>query len=255
MKIKYDNYISLGYFCEIAQDLEKMGLRNTSSPFDWGISFFPNVIDAIANRFEGFLDYDNLSQNELNRAHYHEDRYHFYFFHDFNKYKKLDKQYPEVKEKYWRRINRFLNLIEKPTLFIRYISTEELDENGNSIELTWIESNYEYILSVLRFYNCENDIIFIGDETAKSDIIEIYQVKCDEEDKVSRSPIYNNEELFPILSNIQFPGKLENQYRYMLKKKKRSSYSQRIKKKLIYFLQKNFCKEYEHSKTYKSTEK
>lgn len=47
MEKNYKNYISLGYFCEVAQDLEKLGLRNQSSPFDWCITYFPNVIDAI----------------------------------------------------------------------------------------------------------------------------------------------------------------------------------------------------------------
>ena len=104
----YTNYISLGYFCEVAQDLEKLGLRNASSPFDWGISYFANVIDAIDKRFDGFLDYENLSQSAFDRSNYHEDKYHFYFFHDFDKYKSLDKQYQSVRDKYWRRINRFL---------------------------------------------------------------------------------------------------------------------------------------------------
>ena len=44
---RFKNYISLGYFCEVAKDLEKLGLRNQSSPFDWVISYFPNVINAI----------------------------------------------------------------------------------------------------------------------------------------------------------------------------------------------------------------
>lgn len=37
------NYISLGYFCSIAMDLEKLGLRNESLPFDWVISDFEGV--------------------------------------------------------------------------------------------------------------------------------------------------------------------------------------------------------------------
>lgn len=109
------------------------------------------------------MDYENLSQNIRCRAHYHEDRYHFYFFHDFSQYKTLDKQYEMIKEKYWRRIKRFLKAIESPTLFVRYISTEEVDEFGRSVELNWIEQNYQYILDVLRRFNEQNDIIFIGD--------------------------------------------------------------------------------------------
>lgn len=251
----YKNYISLGYFCEVAQDLEKLGLRDTSSPFDWGISYFPNVIDAIDNQFDGFLDYSNLSQNTLNRAHYHEEKYNFYFFHDFDKYKTLDKQYEKVKEKYWRRINRFLDSIKEPTLFVKYISTEVLDENGKSNELIWIEDNYQYIISVLKSFNDENDIIFIGDETVYSDVLKIYSVNRDEGDKVSRSPIYNNNELFPILSNIQFLNKKENQERYMRKEKKRSSYLTRFRRKFISIVRKIFLKEYEHCKFYTSIDK
>ena len=250
MDKNYKNYISLGYFCEVAQDLEKLGLRNASSPFDWGISYFPNVIDAIDKEFDGFLDYDNLSQNALNRAHYHEDKYHFYFFHDFDKYKSLDKQYASVKEKYWKRIKRFLNSIKDPSLFVKYISIEELDENGKSIELTWIENNRQHILDVLRRYNSENDIVYIGDETVNSDIIKIYHVPCDEGDRVSRLPIYNNNELFSILSGVHFPGKEENQHRYELKEKKKHSYITSLKNKTVHFLQRMFFKEYEYSKVY-----
>lgn len=81
--MQFINYISLGYFCEVAQDLEKLGLRNQSSPFDWIISYFPSVVDALDKEFEGFMDYGNLSQNTYARNHYREDKYNFYFFHDY----------------------------------------------------------------------------------------------------------------------------------------------------------------------------
>ncbi len=250
MNKNYTNYISLGYFCEVAQDLEKLGLRNQSSPFDWGISCFANVIDAIDKEFLGFMDYDNLSQSINERAHYHEDRYQFFFFHDFSKYKSLDKQYKFVKAKYDKRIKRFLQSIKQPTLFIRYISSEELDENNRSKELNWIENNYEYVINVLKRFNPQNDIVFIGDETINSDKIKIYMVPRDKEDKVSRLPIYNNKELFPILSSVNFHGKQENIARYNQKLKKKKSYVNRFKNKVIRCLQRMFLRVYTHSKTY-----
>ena len=66
----YKNYISLGYFCNVASDLEQLGLRNTSSPFDWVISDFEGVIQAIDNQFSDFMVYDNLIQSEKFRNHY-----------------------------------------------------------------------------------------------------------------------------------------------------------------------------------------
>lgn len=250
MEKAYSNYISLGYFCEVAKDLEKLGLRNASYPFDWGISYFKYVIDAIDKEFDGFLEYDNLSQNIQNRAHYHEDKWHFYFFHDFNKYKPLDKQYQSVKDKYWRRIKRFLNSIKQPTLFIRYISIEELDDNDRSAELNYIEENYQHIMDVIKRYNSKNDIIFIADESCNSEIIKIYHVPRDKDDLVSRQPIYNNGELYPILSSVQFPGKKDNQSRYEAKEKRKNYFSVKLKKKIIGKLQKMFLNEYHHDKTY-----
>ena len=246
----YNNYISLGYFCEVAQDLEKLGLRNQSSPFDWGISYFENVIDAIDREFDGFMDFDNLSQNVNVRNHYREDSYNFYFFHDFSQYSSLEKQYEVVKNKYYRRINRFLQTIKQPTLFVRYISSEELDENNKSLELTWIEDNYDRIMSVLRRYNPQNNIVFIGDETVRSDAVKIYTVKRDEGDRVSRLPIVNNKELFAILSSVEFPGKEENIARYNKKQKRKRSLFTRINKKISAVFSRRFRKVYKHTKTY-----
>lgn len=245
----YKNYISLGYFCSVAEDLEKMGLRNQSSPFDWIISNFEGVIEAIDKEFDDFMDYENLSQSINNRNIYHDDKYHFYFFHDFSQYSSLDKQYHDVRNKYYRRINRFFQTIIEPTLFIRYISTEELDDD-KSVELEWIESNYERIMSVLRKYNPENDIIFIGDETLKSNIIKIYTVEKDEGDLVSRSPIINNNELYPILSAVDFPSKEKNIQWYNRKRMNEKRLDYRLKNILIGVLSHRFLKVYNHDKTY-----
>lgn len=250
MNKEYVNYISLGYFCGIAQDLEKLGLRNFSSPFDWGISSFSNVITAIDNHFDNFMNYDNLSQSVSCKKHYCDEVYKFYFFHDFSEYKTLDDQYDSVKEKYDRRIRRFLKRIESPTLFIRYISSEEVDEFGKSVELGWIEQNYQYIISVLKKFNSENDIVFIGDESVKSESIKVYQVVRDEDDKVSRSPIYNNDELYQYLSTVHFLGRIDNQKRCIAKEKRKHSLYTKSKNKLVKLYNKIFLTEYTHSKTY-----
>lgn len=103
---------------------------------------------------------------------------------------------------------------------------------------------------ILTKYNAKNDIIFIGDESIYSDVIKIYQVPRDKNDTVSRLPIYNNKELFQILSSVPFPGKEENQRRYNIKIHKKQSFIARIKSKMICILQRKFLKEYEHCKTY-----
>lgn len=198
----YTHYISLGYFCEVAGDLEKLGLRDTSSPFDWMISSFEGIIKVMDNRFKDFMNYDNLYKLKTSREKYWDSLYDCYFFHDFSKYKSLKKQYNQIKTKYDKRIERFLKNITEPTLFVRYINNENKLNNGKSTELDYIEKNREYILRVLRSYNSKNDIIFIANnDILDSKIIKIYKVKPD--DIVSRAPILNNYELYPKISKIK----------------------------------------------------
>ena len=247
---EFKNFISLGYFCEVAEDLEKMGLRNTSSPFDWCITDFSKNIELIENRFEGFMNYDNLAQSIDDRNHYEDTRYHDFFFHDFTKYKPLSQQYDVVKAKYDRRIKRFLKNIESPTLFIRYISNEEKNFSGRSIELEWIENNKDYVDQVLKSYNPDNQIIFIGDLSTRSDKIKIYNVKVDKGDVVSRSPIYNNVELYPIMKKYRIENQDYNKARYMLKQKKKNSFTTKLFSRSVAIFNKLFKRVYHHSKSY-----
>lgn len=247
---KYQNFISLGYFCNVAQDLEELGLRSTSSPFDWCITDFKGIIKAIDNGFIGFMDYNNLEQSELFRNHYRDSEYNCFFFHDFSKYKSLDKQYDLVKNKYKRRIDRFLSNIQNPTLFFRYISSERTDENGKSLELEFIETHLDIINSTIKKYNQENEIIYIGDPTVQSNIIKVYHVAIEENDVVSRHPIINNPELYPIIKKITIPGQKDNIQRFRLKQKHKNSIHIKIYQKTIQYFKKLFLKPIIYTKTY-----
>ena len=219
-KHAYRNIVSLGYFCSIALELERMGLRSCSLPFDWCISNFEGVIDLINNHFEDILNENLLYQKENNRSYYLNCKYKIQFFHDFNQYEILGDQLPAVKEKYDRRIKRFYHVIKQPTLFIRYISSED----GNE-ELLYIEENIEQILSTLKKYNAENEILFIADNSINSNVIDIYHVERDKGDLVARCPITQNQELFRFLNTIQLKGRWKNRMWYTLKKKKKNIYS------------------------------
>ena len=201
--------ISLGYFCSVAEGIEKMGLRTASYPFDWVISDFRGVIQAINNHFENLLEYEQLYQSKAHFGRYQNMEYGISFFHDFNPYQSLQEQLPEAQRKYSRRIERFYESVSEPTLFIRYISDED-KINGISKELLWIEENYELIMQTLKQFNEDNDILFIANDGVVSDTIQIYNVPRDENDAVSRDPILVNSELYNRLQNIACPDKAEN---------------------------------------------
>lgn len=241
------HYISLGYFCSIAMELEKLGLRSESSPFDWLISDFEGVIHAIDNHFEDFLEQKYLAQNSRDHSHYKNVKYDVQFFHDFNPYQPLQDQLPSVQDKYNRRIQRFYKSITEPTLFIRYINDKPNADN-TSKELHWIEENYDSVIALLKSFNAQNDILFIANDGVTSQKIKIYNVPKDDGDSVARSPLTKTPALQEIFYNIDLPEKQLNIERYL--QKQQSKRKSRLKKKLFTLLKKLFHKEYVHTQLY-----
>lgn len=247
---QYDHFISLGYFCEVAKDLEELGLRDASSPFDWCISDFEGVIKAINNNFEDFMNLENLQQSVRFRQHYLDTKYGVFFFHDFSKYISLEKQQDKIKKKYVRRIERFYESIKSPTLFFRYISNEKKNEEGKSVELQWIEENYDSIFEGLRRFNKKNNVVFIGDEDMHSDSIKIFNVKKDDGDCVSRHPIINNFELINIVKHFTVINQERNKMRFIKKQTKKKTFLGRVVKKIRNIYYKHFGAIYIHMKEY-----
>ena len=210
------NYVSLGYVCAIARELEKLGLRDSSMPFDWNVTNFEGVIKAINNKFSDYLEYEKLFQDAKCCKHYKNNDYDVQFFHDFNRFESLEKQLPLVQAKYNRRIKRFYDVIKERTIFVRYISDEN-KVNGKSDELIWIENNYDYIISSLKFFNKENDIIFIANEGVVSTKIKIFNVNKDKGDKITRRPITKNQEIKKLFDG-QIDLKNKNLTRFNRKK-------------------------------------
>lgn len=184
---KYNHVISLGYFCSPALELERIGLRDASYPFDWIICDFKGVLDCIENKFDDFLKYENIYQYKDYKQYYIDQKYNFHFYHDFSAYGAIKNQLPSVLQKYQRRIERFRLNIKEPTLFLRYIESQK--------ELDYIEANYENIISVLKAENENNDLILISNDDVQSELLFVYKVKKDKNDSVARRFLDKNAEL------------------------------------------------------------
>ena len=163
MKVtKYKHIIPLGYFCSVAMELERKGLRTASYPFDWIISdSFENILKLLDNNFEEFLDEESLYQEEIPN-HYYNYRTGIHFYHDFDAYTPLRKQIKSVRKKYDRRIKRLYDDVKEPSLFIRYCLNEK--------EVEWIENNLTSIVSQVKQYNRDNNIVFIVPQGIKYEI-------------------------------------------------------------------------------------
>jgi hypothetical protein len=151
--------ISVGSSCSVAYNLQKQELRKEAYPFDWlKTDNLEKLINCLEHKFNNFLENieiirtsdkheileDNFIENKNNNENKEnlviKNDYDMLFYHDFNK----DYNILEIKEKYNKRINRFLKITQsEKILFVR----DELKIN-NLI-------HYEKLIKVLDSL-CEN---------------------------------------------------------------------------------------------------
>lgn len=212
---KFDSVISLGDFCGPAQEIERIGYRNSSFPFDWLITKdFSKVMRLIETHFENFLEFDNLCQEvDVNPKYYYDGVNDIHFYHDFCSTEPLQNQLSKVVSKYRRRVERFYNQITKPTLFIRYCQTIS--------DIDYINTNKEFIQSFFKQFNPNNELIFVTHQ----DVRWGWLIAENEQDIVAKHIFYSLPELKKyVMDNVQIsPRKrLSNLARYYRKKVKKS---------------------------------
>lgn len=163
MTKEYKHVISLGHACAVAHEMEHLGFRDHSGPFDWLASTrLEPKIDFIKNGFKTFfedLTPQELYQRRVPSAYMMKDKF-LYFIHDFNEYDSLEKQLPAVRAKFERRVKSFYEDVKEPTLFVYYLSDDPEDAK-------WIDENADYIIEVLRSFNPANDILYLADPKVK----------------------------------------------------------------------------------------
>jgi len=122
MKQKYDVVYSIGRDCACAMYMKSAHLRTCSGPFDWLTNAtFETRIDLIVNDFRDFLNRDDIAPlkkdptrpNDETCDYYQNIRNDFYYYHDFPVGVPFDKSFPDVSEKYRRRIVRFYDNVNK----------------------------------------------------------------------------------------------------------------------------------------------
>lgn len=234
----FRHFISLGYSCYVAWNLQDLGLRSESMPFDWAASSLDGVRRAIQTDFQDFLAYDNLYQDKKHHHAYQDASYGFDFYHDFKKELPLRWQLPAVKRKYRRRIKRFFRRIKEPTLFIRYIRNED--------ELLWLAEHHGEIESLLKGFCAGNEILYISDidgsESFDRKIPGLFHVKKDDGEKLTKRPITGNPILNAALSSFDYADREKN-LAFYANRKPNTSLKYRLMKKI-----REIRKDYTHKK-------
>ena len=133
---KYDLVVSIGSCCKVSYNLRRYGLQLESFPFDW---FRIPSIDVINDLFE--TDFKNFFREENLRLHSKQPRFDevddlgtgICSVHDFDTNRSIHDCYPEVMEKFNRRIGRLKDKLKqaKTVLMVwgaekNFVSDEEI---------------------------------------------------------------------------------------------------------------------------------
>lgn len=155
IKGTYDSTFSLGHLCLAAMQLRKFQLRPFSGVLDWvGSPSLDKVNQLLKQQFTDFLNPAHLKPMEYLSAvdvYVLDEAYNIGFNHDF----KTDKNtlthlggLPEVKEKYNRRIKRFLEKMStsERILFIRTEGSFEEVQELESILSNMVKNDFRLLV-------------------------------------------------------------------------------------------------------------
>ncbi|MBP5616555.1 MAG: hypothetical protein J6X06_02010 [Elusimicrobiaceae bacterium] len=154
----YEFIASIGENCACAELLNKLSLRQESSPFDWiRGSSLSQRIQLILNDFSNFLNEKYLTKIETNNPKEEHDMYRHQlygteFLHDFPKNIELKNTLPIVQHKYNRRIFRFQRHLCQEKVLLVFISKHAHSE-------TFLISSVESLNQ--KYPNAEISLLYI----------------------------------------------------------------------------------------------
>ncbi len=160
------NYvISIGPLCHTSYNLNQMGLKKFSCPFDWIFSNLTIVQNCIENKFRYFLDkkYYYVSQHEIARYIGHQYYSHASIFAHHDPLENIDHY-----NYFCRCVERFIKVLasDKNKLFVYtdmgYYEKEDMNENHALIK------NYVQFDNFLKLHTSYYKLLFIIMNNSKS---------------------------------------------------------------------------------------
>lgn len=156
------------------------------------------------------LQYSQGERWNGGNAVYKDEKYGFYFVHDFNQFEPLSAQIGLVQYKYRKRVDHFYEMIREPTLFIRYVRSFNHDSRDKTKEIEFIENYHDEINRYLKSFNPKNQIIYIANDTIISDKVKLFSVECDHGNHAARFPIEDNSDLKEMFDHFSIPNQKAN---------------------------------------------
>jgi hypothetical protein len=174
LKYKYQipKFISLGNTCTVANQLNKLGLRNNSYPFDWCKINLDQLNKVLENNFKNYsnikikkysTNHKYFKSDNINGSYILTNEYNIEFAHEL--YTNNIQDLENLKKKIDLRINRFIKLKNKKIIFIIFdlINKNQLIKLINNLKkyfsifkILYININYN---SDIKPNNSKNNFI------------------------------------------------------------------------------------------------
>jgi len=158
----YDMAFGLGFSCGASTSLRLAGLQHESYPLDWiGSPGLLQSAQTVAGDFERWFEREDLRlydirRGGLNKHVYRNERTGFGFPHDFSSFVSFDEQYRPLREKYDRRIARFLEKAGKARrLLAVYVEYPVRDREPTPV----LEKARQTLAA--RFPDAEVDLLYV----------------------------------------------------------------------------------------------
>ncbi len=210
----FANIVSLGSKCIVAQELELLGLRNFSSPFDWQYTDLKGAIKCLDDDFIDFTNYSYFRRQSVfdQPNAWYNAKYDNCFLHDFKTDNLSSAEAQNSKRKLERRASKLIEETQScPTLFIRIVM-----ENRYPNEIQYISENIDTIYATIRGLNPANQIIFIATHKIPNEKAITFVV---DEKSLWERPLRQNKMLYLFLRRTKYPRRKENLSFYFSKKK------------------------------------
>lgn len=226
----YDLIYSIGTDCACSMYMLRHNLRTVAGPFDWLThADFKTRIELILSDFDNFLECEDLKFlpkdpkifNDTACDYYENIRNGFYYFHDFPANIPLKKSFQEVKNKYQRRIQRFLNNLKQPDkILLLWISNNSKVAPEEALKLcTKIREKFGNHIDFLMIEHDENKKDGEIEENILAPFLTLYKIfGAAFDDNGYPLTLGNISNHTPILAQIRCKGRLKRLWKKRLNK-------------------------------------
>lgn len=258
LKDQYDLAFSIGAVCACSQSLRRAGMQYASFPYDWVVlPAVPERMRLLVDGFRDFMPLDKMVRSGVNEENHHDiyvnSETGMLFVHDFPQGIPIEQVIGEVREKYRRRAERLLGMLERGgDILLLYLT---IPNESRLPDSEFVES-----LEIIsrRFPNCRFDLLCLSQKSTGFSGVDnpsphLFRADFDYQSKVPGSENIADEHvvagvLKKIVRAVRDYRTAAERARYKVEKRKKEYALFKAENRVQYLINKMTWKLYKHFK-------